>query len=147
MDSQFENYFSERANEVFERAVAGLGAGLASPEARRVIEGQDDEAQRVVRNVVDSASTHAKESGHPLRGDAELLLYMSFRELVARPLTVVRGLSAADISDAIESDVSRIVRRASDLSAPQEAVSAHQIVNAVSQLWEELQTLTFGIWD
>jgi len=106
-----------------------------------------------------------------LRPDAQLLLQLAFTELVARPISAVRGQDAdiqpkaaelppeaatkehtggqeaIPLPEAIRRDISTITFQAVDMRAGFDPVSAHDIVNATGRTWRRLRTAQWDLWD
>jgi len=131
MDARFDNYFQSRVAELWESQVSreGVVPSGANP-------------YYVARLAVQRASRQDR----PLRGDAQLLLYLALSELVARPVLNFQGTTPHDLTTAIDSDVDLITARAGAETPAEEPITAHRIVTATSQVWDNLRTGQFGIW-
>ncbi|HET7418461.1 MAG TPA: hypothetical protein VFJ61_12635 [Solirubrobacterales bacterium] len=91
----------------------------------------------------------ALERGLPsveLRPDAELLLYLLALEFVARPVTAVRGPDAArgELEDDLASDIAAVIETARQRS--DDEITAHSVVDALSDRWVDLRTAGQNIW-
>lgn len=143
MDPAFAAYFRERFPQ---EDRPGLVASSPFPPI-------DDRSTRfasfMVRSAIDWARANVQNRGGVgLRADAELLLYLAFTELVARPVITVRDATASsDLAEAIAADVALITNRAIDTRKGEGMVSAHDIVNATATLWPELRSAAWDIWD
>jgi hypothetical protein len=142
MDPLYESYFRERIDQIWlsEPSFPGRPVPYINPGGWF-----DQPAHYMARSAVEHARAVALEEGQGLRSDAELLLYLAFFELVARPVTMVRGPDDS-LPEAIAADVETITRRAIS-SAEQRPVSAHDVVNATASLWSELRSARWGLWD
>lgn len=139
MDDRYYGYFRERFNEVREDAVSGGSVNRGADAA--TIHG------------IERANEAARELGYDgLRPDAELALYLGFRELVARPVAVVRGERSSELAEIVASDMELVVRQAaeesrgrSDVRGPQ--LSAHAVINALGRSWDGLRSAYWDLWD
>jgi hypothetical protein len=147
MEPVYESYFRERLDQYWApeqsfttRPVPNIGPGSWA----------DQRAHYMVRSAVEHARPVALQSGpvpgQELRSDAELLLYLAFFELVARPVTMVQGPQDYNLPGAIAADIEAITKEAvnSNDGGP---VSAHDVVNATTRLWPQLQSANWNLWD
>jgi hypothetical protein len=78
-----------------------------------------------------------------IRPDAKLYLLVNFHRLVVVPLMEGGSISTDEIFDYLSDDVGIILRRARDLAEAEE-ISGHLIVDALSEVWDELRLLHAG---
>jgi len=144
MDPVFETYFRERFQQE-----GSPGLYISSPFPPPSADWPSQSAHFMVRSAIDRAwAAVQSRGGVGLRADAELLLYLAFTELVARPVITVRGPAVGnDLSESIAADVALIAERAMDARKGEVPVSAHDIVNATATLWSELRSSSWAIWD
>ena len=138
MDQAYEPYFTNRV-----ALVRGIGSKISPALVDWNIEFN---VQEMVSNALTSAQQMAESNGTVLRGDAQLLLLLAFQELVARPVTTVRADFTAGLPQAISADMQTITQSAVERNGNRE-ISAHAIVDATSQLWPQLHTAQFNVWD
>jgi hypothetical protein len=143
MDPLFESYFRERLDQYWRSEPSFTARSIPSIGSRGSV---DEQAHFMVRSAVERARPVAQASGRGLRSDAELLLYLAFFELVARPVTTVRGQDYS-LPNSIAADVENITRQAMNSTAPPKPVSAHDVVNATASLWPQLQSSNWNLWD
>lgn len=141
MDPQYHTYFYDRLNEIWaatsERA-ASLNAGSAV--------GPDDIAYFTARDGIETVrGIVQEEGGPPLRPDAEFLIYFAFSELVVRPVATVRPDARDELVEDITQDIALITKVAQSQAG--EEVSAHDVINAVGQIWGELRSSRWEVWD
>jgi hypothetical protein len=144
MDRSFEPYFAARVQQIGREGLTGAppeGFGLAPLSEV----GRPNAFEAGVFDAV--ARGYANVAPGLIRPDAELLLQLAFRELVAQPLLAVRGQINGDLLGAIEGDARTITQNALEARELPELVSAHAIVNATSRSWSELRTARFEVWD
>jgi hypothetical protein len=122
MDRQFDAYFQQRISE------------LETSREQRWTEFE----QGVANEAVDTARAMA-----PLRSDAQLLLYMLAREFVAAPLRSTGRSSDVDTVALVSGDITTIVQAA---AADSDGVTAHAVITALSNQWDNLQTTSLAIW-
>jgi hypothetical protein len=136
MDDQYREYFRERA-AAYERygGVPPFWESERHPVA--------DEAVSV---ALEAARSAALEVDAELRDDAQLLIFLLARELVARPVSAVRPQESAELAPDLTADTSLIVRRAAELSTGGE-VSAHGVIDALSGTWDDLRSGRYNVWD
>ena len=144
MNPSFERYFTARVQQMRLGSLPGRlpgGFGLPGVTALQLPEFETRVFNAVARGYEDSRG--------PVRSDAELLLQLAFRELLAQPLLAVRGpgVEVDGLVEAIARDSRTITQNALDARVPLEPVSAHDIVNATSRSWSELRTAGFDVWD
>lgn len=143
MDPVYDEYFRNRFVQL-NFGNASLSRPAFPPDA------QQDAA---IRLMVGGAINRTRESprnrgGARLRGDAELLLYLAFSELVARPVITVRPPTAVDgLPAAIAADVAQIAGAASEQHTGEGLVSAHDIVNVTARSWNVLRSAQWQLWD
>jgi hypothetical protein len=144
MDPVFETYFRERFPQ---EGSPGLYISSQFPPPSGDWPSQT--AHFIVQSAIDrTRATIQNRGGTGLRADAELLLYLAFTELVARPVIAVRGpVVDNDLSESIAADVALIAERAVDARKGEVSVSAHDIVNVTATLWQELRSAGWEIWD
>lgn len=146
MDPSFVPYFAARVQQMGrENVTEPLPTGFRErPGLRRWPQGFE-------ARVFDAVRRGYADTGPGLiRPDAELLLQLAFRELLARPLLAVRGPeveSDGGLFEAIASDSRTITQSALVATEHSEPVSAHGIVNATSGSWSQLRTAGFEVWD
>jgi hypothetical protein len=139
MDPIFEPYFAARV-----RQIGREGLTERPPEGFRPV------PRRFEERVFNAVARGSQDVGSGrVRPDAELLLQLAFRELLAQPLLAVRGpqVDVEDLEAAIEGDARTITESALEDSKFEEPVSAHGIVIATSRSWSELRTAGFEVWD
>ncbi len=131
MDPRYEPYFRNRIQQIRREGSAGgaLQSGLSS--------------EQVFDAVEEGTGRHGTSPA--LRPDGELLLYLAFTELVARPVATVRGreVNLSDLLSAISSDAGLITDRAVG-GGP---ASAHDVINATARSWSRLRTAGWDLWD
>jgi hypothetical protein len=141
VDPIFERYFRDRLNEVRSQRHP-FGLRYPSGQMRRWSDPTIYDG--AVREAVQHAETVRDEG---LRPDGELLLYLAFTELVARPLAAARRPEISNVRDAIEQDVTEITRQALAQKAAPTLASAHDIVNATAGMWSSLRSAQWDLWD
>jgi hypothetical protein len=130
MNPAFESYFRERLDQL----------GLTSSTPPQFPGGSlDENAYLIARSAVERTRSKAG-----LRADGELLLFLAFAELVTRPVTAVRG-PTPELSEAVAEDMALITQRATRAQAG--PASAHDIVNATAELWSNLRSAEWELWD
>jgi hypothetical protein len=139
MDPAYESYFANRIAQV-----RRIGPTAILPFARTVRPTRT--AFSMVSDAIPDAEAEARSSGSVLRGDAQLLLVLAFQELVARPVDAVRPGSTGDLSASIRGDILTITQSAIRRNEGRD-VSAHAIVDSTSELWSQLRTASWGLWD
>lgn len=145
MDPSFEPYFATRVQQIGrERPTERPPVGFGGPPFSRL---QSETFERRVFDAV--ARGYGSVPSGLIRSDAELLLQLAFRELLAQPLLAVRGqqMNMDSLVEATEADTRTITQSALAARTAQELVSAHDIVNATSRSWSELRTAGFDVWD
>lgn len=143
MDPRFEPYFAARVQQM-------RRANLTEELPRRFERARPSWLPRpeFEARVFDAVARGYEDQG-PVRSDAELLLQLAFRELLAQPLLAVRGpaVEVDALLEAIARDSRTITQNALAAREHSEPVSAHDIVNATSRSWSELRTAGFEVWD
>ena len=78
-----------------------------------------------------------------IRPDAKLYLLVNFHRLVVMPLLEGGSFSTDEGFDYLSDDVGILLRRARDLADSREAeeISGHLMVDALSEVWDELRLL------
>jgi hypothetical protein len=78
-----------------------------------------------------------------IRPDAKLYLLVNFHRLVVMPLLEGGSFSTDEDFDYLSDDVGILLRRARDLADSREAeeISGHLMVDALSEVWDELRLL------
>jgi hypothetical protein len=78
-----------------------------------------------------------------IRPDAKLYLLVNFHRLVVMPLLEGGSFSTDEGFDYLSDDVGILLRRARDLadSREEEEISGHLLVDALSEVWDELRLL------
>jgi hypothetical protein len=122
MDGQYDEYFQQRLAELTE-----------SREQRWT-----EFEQEVANAAIETARATA-----PLRSDAELLLYLLAREFVAAPLRRTETPLDMDPAVLVSNDITTIVRAA---PVDTDGVTAHALITALSDRWDNLQTTSLAIW-
>jgi hypothetical protein len=142
MDPVFETYFRNRFQQ--EKSSDFYFASPSPGEA-----GAGQVARLIVRGAIDQTRQISPGPGsNGLRADAELLLYLAFTELVARPVLAVRGPTAQNgIAEAIGDDVALITNRAILSHEGGGLASAHDIVNVTANAWNNLRSADWQVWD
>lgn len=141
MDSDYEIYFRMRLDEL--RRVPNDWIYPRYGEAAE--QNVPTKATFMVRSALDQAIATLGR-GYRLRGDAELLTYLSFVELVASPILYTERARDRELSDAISGDISLLIDQAREDSVDF-SITAHGIVNTVSRSWADLRTAQFRLWD
>lgn len=136
MDSEFKDYFRERAD-----AREDLRA--------RMIEEQDDgRVASAVETSLATARERAGQLGFELRGDAELVIAFLAEELVARPLAAVSPDQVDALNMNLQSDVVTILDEAERSGSVNEGeVSAHAVIDGLSGSWATLLSGVPRLWD
>lgn len=141
MDAQFERYFSDRLDQIRQESHP---LGIQFPSAQMSSWSDPTIYDDAVREAIQS-SQRIDRGG--LRPDGELLLYLAFTELVARPISAVRGSSIPDVQGGIVRDIDLITLQARGSRRPGIAISAHDIVDATTQNWSRLRSAQWNLWD
>lgn len=139
MDDRFREYFSQRVRELEDPERFGAVPALSERERHPV-------ADEAARAALDAARTEASDTGVELREDAQLVLLLLAYELVARPVSAARPQDSRGLAPDLTDDARLLVRRAAK-EAPGPEVSAHRVVNALSQVWDELRSGDYRLWD
>jgi hypothetical protein len=141
MDKEYEGYFAARVQrvsttgpETLERLLRAVGP--IRPEIA---------ARTVAREAIEAARRELPPDVR-LRSDGELALYVLALELAARPVLTVEQPSIGELSEDLAADAVTVARRASEL-APETEISAHRVVDGLSQSWDELKTSRWRVWD
>lgn len=138
MDDKFTAYFERRLDEV--------GVGELRAFERPMLGETTDDAARLVSQIVGRTQADLREmTGKSLRPDAQLLLYLDFAELVARPLAATETLSHGALADLIYGDM-RTVSLAAASASDEDEVSAHAVITAVSDNWSTLGLAQASFW-
>ena len=135
MDDEYRDYFSQRIGEV--EAYGGPPPPWWS---------RDPVADDAVQGALEAARGTAERHGLRLRGDAELVIFLLARELVARPVTAVRPTESRELGIDLPKDAEVIVDRAAPDASDGE-ISAHGVIDALSRLWDELRSGRYRLWD
>lgn len=151
MDQRYEVYFQDRLQYVREwpfypDPYSRPFRQMQVPTSRYL-----ENAHFLVRHGIEETRNNLQQqSGLRLRGDAELFLYFSFLELVVMPIFAVRFEDQelmAELETDVVGDMATISNRALANVGNDGQISMHSIVNAVSQLWSELRTARYQLWD
>jgi hypothetical protein len=137
MDEDFRSYFRER--------VANYEQYGGSPPAFWSKE-QDPVVDNAVRAAVNAGREEADRRGLDLRDDAQLLILLLAREVVARPVVEISPEDAESLPDDLANDVATVVKRVADESTDRE-VSIHTFLDGLSASWEELRSGRYRLWD
>lgn len=145
----YRAYFRQRLEQMLEddRAAGAVGRGGFAADSR---------APLLARAAIDHARLQVPRNIE-MRPDAELLVYLLASEFVAKPVLAMEPQNAIELADDLAEDAARVVDDAGrrvlderrdypDADGPHE-VSAHQVVNALSENWSELRTGRLSIWD
>lgn len=150
MNPAYREYFRQRLEQMLKEdasaAAAAVRGGLEpNPRAPFVARAAIEHARSLMPSHVD------------MRPDAEMLLYLLAAEFVAKPVLAMEPQGAIDLTDDLADDTARVLdgaaRRA--IEAPRGSpggdsppeVSAHQVVNALSDSWSDLRTARSRVWD
>ena len=141
MDTEYRAYFRQRSLELLtdqpvRRASITLGYQENSP------------AHFVASAAVETARG-ALPQGVGLRPDAEVVLYVLALELVARPVLALQPNVGPELAADVGADAATVTRAAvSGLQREAELeVTAHGVIDGLSQSWQELRTARWRVWD
>lgn len=151
MNERYEVYFEDRLRYVREWPFYPYPYSDPFRQMRVPMSEYLENTHFLVRHGIEATRDHLEQQGGlRLRGDAELFLYLSFLELVVMPIFAV-GLEdqvlMAELGTDVVSDMTMISNRAATNVGEDGQISMHSIVNAVSQLWSELRTARYQLWD
>lgn len=102
------------------------------------------EANWVRRTIDDIASEFTKQKAVFLREDAKYFILINFTEMIVKPLRerVERDRLMHDLSH----DTKLLLETAALNSRNREEISGHDIVNALSKNWGELEVMKLDLW-
>jgi hypothetical protein len=140
MDPRFEPYFRARVQQIRSEALSGT---LVTGEP--LAWAQFGSSPEQVLSAIQQGIEPYDRTSPRLRPDGELLLYLAFTELVARPVAIVRRgqVSPNEVLADISSDVAFIRQRA----VGDGPGSVHDVINATSTSWDYLKTAGLQLWD
>lgn len=102
---------------------------------------------RLIRVVVD-ACEHAMSSTETrdhLRPDAKYLLLINLHQMIASPIAISGDLGNKEIGKMLRHDAEVIISTAKRYSNERE-ISGHEIISAISIIWQELKSSRLEIW-
>lgn len=138
MDSDYREYFARRSVQ--------LTVGRPLDEEVRFGFRDQPIAHEIASGAVEAARG-ALPAGVILRPDAELALYVLASELVTRPVLDVQPDSAGSLREDVTADAMTIARVAVANLAPAQEISAHGVIDGLSQSWAQLRTSSWRLWD
>jgi hypothetical protein len=99
-----------------------------------------------IRNLIESADARIQGNGHPgLRSDAKLILLTNFRDMVAVPVAA-HGEETGYLDSGLQADVDLLIDTAAATSLGKEPISAHAMVDTLSQNWDRLALAQIRLW-
>jgi hypothetical protein len=94
--------------------------------------------------ISDVTSAFTGEKKVPLREDAKYFILVNFAEMIARPL---REKVAHDrLAHDLKHDLKLLLDSASFIRKEKEESSGHDIANALSKNWGELEVMKLDLW-
>ncbi len=122
-----------RFNDIYDNLYREYGNELGPAQA---------ELPREIRARIDNAIDELYLSER-IRPDAKLYLLVNFHRLVVMPLIEDGSISMDEVFGYLSDDVGILLRRARDLADSREAeeISGHLMVDALSDVWDELRLL------
>ena len=135
MNQNFESYFQARMRQLREVDPSVRGLPPLPPQISSALSASEATILKAIQIKA-------------LRADAQLLLYLAFKELVALPLIAVHGQDIdLDLQQILEEDIDLITNGALEQRTAENLASAHDIVNATSTSWEDLRSSSWDLWD
>ena len=122
-----------RFHDIYDNLYSEYGNELGSAQA---------ELAQQIRVRIDNAIDELYLSER-IRPDAKLYLLVNFHRLVVMPLIEGGSISTDEVFGYLSNDVGILLRRARDLADSREAeeISGHLMVDALSDVWDELRLL------
>jgi hypothetical protein len=122
-----------RFHDIYDNLYREYGNELGSAQA---------ELAQQIRVRIDNAIDELYLSER-IRPDAKLYLLVNFHRLVVMPLIEGESISTNEALGYLSDDVGILLRRARDLADSREAeeISGHLMVDALSDVWDELRLL------
>lgn len=100
--------------------------------------------REVVRESINAAE---RAISIPLREDGKALLAVNFEELVILPLALGGRIGDPELFSDVREDIGMLVRDAAVRAGDSGEVSAHKVIDALSDNWPNLRTNRFSLWD
>lgn len=98
----------------------------------------------VIRDAIESA----EQKHGRVREDGKALLAVNFQDLIVEPLAVGGSGALAELPAAMTADIETLVATAAKIAEPDpDGISAHAIVDSLSQNWSNLQVSRFRLWE
>ena len=98
-----------------------------------------------VRGTInDLAAIFAKEKKVLLREDTKYFLLINFAQMVVDPLkgTIARDRLAHDLKH----DTNLLLESAASMRKDKNEISGHDVIDALSKNWAELEVMKFDLW-
>lgn len=131
-----------RIRRVYEQLYGEVSSARIDPAGRFV-----DYRFEPVRGIVDGAAEQASiRFNKELRSDAKMLLLLNFGNLVVAPLAIAERATPNEIYGAVAHDIASLVAHAAEITDGRE-ISAHNIIDALSGLWQELNVSALKLWE